>query len=127
MFNILKNVENIETELACGVCKLGYTLVRGTVLSESELHFVAKEICVRFHIESYRVCEGLANIYKEELFFILRNTDLTSEEVCGILIGPKCIPKQSASSRTNWEIKLSDKSKKNGKKSNIRISKTAWN
>jgi sphingomyelin phosphodiesterase len=81
------------------------SLAKVSVFSIEELNYLMADICFAFRIEHKRVCWGLSDLYTNELYFILKNTNLSNDEVCGILIGPKCMTNPCVK-HTNWTIEL---------------------
>ncbi|CAE1328362.1 unnamed protein product [Acanthosepion pharaonis] len=47
-------------------------------------------ICKSLHIEDDRVCKGVVQEFKSEFFNVLNNVTLSSDEICGIVVGRHC-------------------------------------
>lgn len=104
IYNDIKS--GIETKITCDACKLALGLAKISVFSKTELNYLLAKTCSTFGIEDKRVCQGLSDLFTNELYFILKKTNLTNDEVCGILIGPKCMTNPCVK-HNNWTIDLS--------------------
>ena len=106
IIKVYDNIKNgIQTKITCTMCELAFKLAKHGIYSTNELHYLFYESCSTFNFETKRVCQGLANLFSEEVYFILTHTNLSSDEVCGIVVGAKCLdnPRQAYG---NWTVNL---------------------
>ena len=61
----------------------------------STVQSIFTQICSRFNYEDYTVCTGIADLYGDEFIFILKNSKLYANEICGLVISPTCMSSSS--------------------------------
>lgn len=100
--------------------QLTITLGRRAVRSESVLNLIIQDVCnvirrqqeadeKHQHLQS--VCEGVANLYSPSVFFIFRNSNVSSQDMTAILLGYKDLGRSRfEKSILNWKIPLPGKS-----------------
>ncbi|CAL4147603.1 unnamed protein product, partial [Meganyctiphanes norvegica] len=59
-----------------------------------------------FNIETQRVCDGLINLYIDEIMYIIRKLVISPAELCGLLLGPECGTPYNP--YEDWQITLPD-------------------
>eukprot|EP00118_Oscarella_pearsei_P025852 m.308905 g.308905 ORF g.308905 m.308905 type:complete len:593 (+) comp45030_c0_seq1:34-1812(+) len=90
---ILAEVTRSSSSIECDVCKATVFLVRpllGLPGLENEVVKIISKACVDLHIEDQRVCDGIASEFRPEVFGVLLNSHVTTDEICGALFGDKC-------------------------------------
>ncbi|CAG2104942.1 unnamed protein product [Medioppia subpectinata] len=100
--NIRHGVKNAFT---CYSCETVMSLAKLSVYSVGELNYLMAGVCESFRFEDRRVCSGLSDLFSEQLYYILRHTNLTKSQLCATLIGAECLSKPCAD-RHEWLIEL---------------------
>lgn len=94
----------------CATCKLATATLLDYLhlgLPESKMVALLRAGCDRLSIETPRVCDGLVDRFKDEFFYVLRRTTLSSGEICGIVFPDECTP----SAGVNWTVPLPERPK----------------
>ncbi|RWS24400.1 sphingomyelin phosphodiesterase-like protein 2 [Leptotrombidium deliense] len=63
-----------------------------------------RTICSSLRIQKPKVCEGIANVFQDDIDFILRNTNLEANEMCAVLLGLDCA--RTITPNLNWTLEL---------------------
>ncbi|KAI1290275.1 Sphingomyelin phosphodiesterase [Halotydeus destructor] len=81
------------------------TLGKKVIRSDTEFEDVFYDVCSTYRIESSSVCKGLSKSFSPALFFIFKNSKLSSKEMAAILLGRKCMTKaEYERSRLNFSL-----------------------
>ena len=91
--------------LTCQVCSAAVGLIR-LYPSLSTVQTIFINVC-SLGYEEYRVCEGLSQLFGEELIYILIHSTLSHSEVCGLVIGTSCMPNSARYPYSDkWKLPL---------------------
>ncbi|XP_077489009.1 sphingomyelin phosphodiesterase-like [Amblyomma americanum] len=77
----------------CSACKASTTVLRTYLhwgLPQSEMTAFLLDACERFDIETPRVCRGLVDRFKDEFFYVLARSKLSTSEICGMVFPDEC-------------------------------------
>ncbi|RWS18971.1 sphingomyelin phosphodiesterase-like protein [Leptotrombidium deliense] len=95
--------------------------------SELAIKIGAVAICRFFDFANAGDCNGYASLFAPHLSYIMKNTNLTASQMCGILMGKKCLSYPPSKYET-WKIPLPPqfaskqiKQATSVRKSNVRI------
>lgn len=94
----------------CTTCKLSTATLLDYLqlgLPESAMTALLRAGCRRLSIETPRVCDGLVDRFKDEFFYVLQRTSLSSSEICGIVFPDEC----PSSAGVNWTVSLPERPK----------------
>lgn len=95
----------------CTTCKLSTATLLDYLrlgLPDSVMMSLLRSGCRRLSIETPRVCDGLVDRFKDEFFYVLRRTTLSSAEICGIVFPDEC---PSGGAAVNWTVPLPERPK----------------
>lgn len=97
LFDIKQVWREIETSVmssvSCTACKAGVGLLQhyvNTGRSRSEIVHAAIKLCRNLHFESPRVCEGIIDLFADEVLFVFERIALSPDEICGMAVGDVC-------------------------------------
>ncbi|CAG2164373.1 unnamed protein product [Oppiella nova] len=99
--------DGVKNRFTCYSCEMVIGLTKLSVYSVTELNYLMAGICESFRIEDRRVCGGLSDLFSNEIYYIIRHTNLSRSEVCATLIGAQCLSDPCAK-RLEWEVNLTD-------------------
>ncbi|XP_054161041.1 sphingomyelin phosphodiesterase-like [Oppia nitens] len=86
------------------------SLAKLSVYSVWELNYMMSGVCESFRFEDRRVCSGMADLFAEQLYYILRHTKLAKQEMCAQLIGAQCLPDICVYDKKNkWTVSFDNK------------------
>lgn len=86
-------VSSLKFDWHCLLCHYTVTSTRKLSSSHKSQEYIIKiiyGICKSLHIEDDRVCKGVVQEFKSEFFNVLNNVTLSSDEICGIVVGRHC-------------------------------------
>lgn len=58
--------------------------------SNEKIIKMIRDYCVNLHIQSVRVCEGVSQLFGDEVIYVLRKTELRPHEICAFFMGDAC-------------------------------------
>ena len=90
---LAKHLESRLRSGTCEACKLVSDLIQvmfATNTSEDEIVHLAVEFCSKFKVEDQRVCSSIVKLFRPEVLTVFDRVFLSSDEICGELIGPTC-------------------------------------
>ncbi|RWS25560.1 sphingomyelin phosphodiesterase-like protein [Leptotrombidium deliense] len=110
---LLEDVVNgVDSSMTCHACQLTIDVGLKLLFSEKEFSVLFSAVCELLKIEVSSVCKGLSALYSPQLFYIFKHTKLSAKEMCSLLIGPNCLPKQDyMKSQSFWQLDISTKNK----------------
>uniref|UniRef100_T1IQF8 Sphingomyelin phosphodiesterase n=1 Tax=Strigamia maritima TaxID=126957 RepID=T1IQF8_STRMM len=110
VFELKRVVRELETSsmssVSCVMCKYGIGMLKYFLASgatEDEIARKAETFCTELHIESERVCHGIVNSFKHDIFYIFAKSNLSLYEICSGIVGGSC---GQTSQELNWTIAL---------------------
>lgn len=87
-------IENsVMSKMSCTACKAGATLLQHYIKSGKSKEEIIKTIyqyCTNLQIQSQRVCEGVSQLFGNEVIYVLKRTNLGADEICSFIIGDAC-------------------------------------
>ncbi|CAI4232837.1 unnamed protein product [Auanema sp. JU1783] len=105
--------EQLGFNVKCSSCVAALSFMSFIVKADASVPVIlefAKVVCKIFAKQSWVVCDGISNQFKEEFFYVFRRLSSSSaSEVCGILL-PDCAD-PSDKSQSGWEVELPPKPK----------------
>lgn len=78
---------------SCEACKLisdAIQVIFATNTPEEEVTHVITELCTHFKVEDKRVCVDIVKLFSPEVLTVFDRVILSSDEICGTIIGPSC-------------------------------------
>lgn len=89
----------------CQLCSAAISLMR-LYPSIATVQTVFNQIC-SIGYEEYDVCNGLSELFGEEIIYILTRSNLVPSEICGLVIASNCMtPKHDYPYGEKWFTKL---------------------
>lgn len=96
-------------ELTCTACKILIGFGRDFITSPTELETIFDVACSKFRVETSRVCHGLGKAFAPQMFYILKHSNMSINEMCSVVQGIKCGGKHGNTQNTNWTVPLPSK------------------
>ncbi|XP_041360844.1 sphingomyelin phosphodiesterase-like [Gigantopelta aegis] len=96
----------------CNICKILVTAIQQLFIAgktQAEIVTAMTKLCITFHLQDKRVCADIVPEFKTEVLTVLDKLVLSSDEICGIALGPECGSPYNPF--YEWNITLSDKHK----------------
>ena len=114
--NLAGDKENIFDKLShgkadkatCDTCKNIISLGRDVIQSPQALKSVGITYCKSFKFTTNRTCEGIFERFSEPLFYIVKNSQLNTSEICGVFISHKCMAfyNESVTSKLKYDMAI---------------------
>ncbi|CAJ0581697.1 unnamed protein product, partial [Mesorhabditis spiculigera] len=72
--------------------------------SEGAILLFAQAICKLFAHQTWAICGGISTQFREEFFYVFRQMDLTSAQICGLLL-PDCADPNDPT-QSGWQVQI---------------------
>ncbi|XP_034034232.1 sphingomyelin phosphodiesterase [Thalassophryne amazonica] len=79
--------------VTCPLCKAVFTVLDVALLSETNEERVAHavaEVCIRLHLAEEQVCHDVAELFRDDVIWVLQESVLWPTEACAVLVDPSC-------------------------------------
>ncbi|RWS04267.1 sphingomyelin phosphodiesterase-like protein [Dinothrombium tinctorium] len=83
--------QTIQDVLTCGVCRTALFTLQKFLNTESEIKFFVRTLCRGLQLAKASSCQGYAQLYAPHLSYVLKHTNLTAAQMCGVFLGKKCL------------------------------------
>ncbi|GAB1600640.1 sphingomyelin phosphodiesterase-like [Argonauta hians] len=109
-----KSIEkrSLKFSLKCIACESAVSLFRRILKKNPQSAVIGqliKEACIHFHIENPNVCGFVVKEFQPEVLYVLSKSNLTSKEICSIVLNIQCTEKNDPYDQ--WNIHLPNKPK----------------
>lgn len=88
--------KNFKSKAECDACKAFVDIAQvafKTKPTEDEIASFLTKVCIKMKIEDKTVCDGIIKEFQEEVLTVFDDYFLSSNEICGALLGPSCAKK----------------------------------
>lgn len=107
--NIFDKLSSGKADKAtCDTCKSIIGLGRDVIQSPQALKSVGIVYCKSLKFTTNRTCEGVFERFSEPLFYIVKNSQLNTSEICGVFISHKCMAfyNESVTSNIKYDMAI---------------------
>lgn len=96
-FNTKQVMTELETsvmsKVSCTACKAGVGLLQHYIRNgktNEDIKQVTVNFCVSLKIQTTRVCEGITDLFVDQVVYVLKRIQQGPDEVCSLIIGDAC-------------------------------------
>ncbi|RWS23735.1 sphingomyelin phosphodiesterase-like protein [Leptotrombidium deliense] len=112
-YKFTKNLDQKQPKdvgLICTACRISISTLKSYSKNEKKFMRAVSNVCILLKLGTKTNCKGYANLFVPHVAYILRNSNLTTNEMCGVLIGKKC-SKTAPSVYETWTVELPEPKK----------------
>ena len=104
LHTVLFEIENgIYTRVSCVLCLTFFNIFRSPIFYPFSTERIVNLVCL-LKLSNPAICNAMADNFSKTFSYIRKNSQLSVEETCGVLIGTQCLVEQTE--KLNWTVQL---------------------